>query len=73
MSTHPIWYLNMIANPQVQCQIGNDKRSYISRRATPQEEQKLWPALDTMYKGYAQYRERIGERREIPVMILEPK
>lgn len=73
MSTYPIWYLNMVANPDVECQVGNRKRSYTSRRASAEEEQQLWPALDAMYAGYAEYRERIGDRREVPVMILEPK
>ena len=73
MSTYPIWYLNMVANPDVECQVGNRKRNYTSRRASAEEEQQLWPALDAMYAGYAEYRERIGDRREVPVMILEPK
>lgn len=73
MSTYPIWYLNMVANPEVQCQVGAKKLSYTSRRATAPEEEKLWPPLDAMYAGYAEYRERIGDRREVPVMILEPR
>lgn len=73
MSTYPIWYLNMVANPEVQCQVGADKRSYVSHRASAEEEARLWPALDAMYEGYAEYKVRIGNRREVPVMILEPK
>ena len=72
MSTYPIWYKNMVANPDVDCQIGAVKKSYAVRRATQEEEERLWPSLDAMYAGYAEYKERIGERREVPVMILEP-
>jgi deazaflavin-dependent oxidoreductase (nitroreductase family) len=73
MSSYPIWYLNLVANPEVKCQVGSEKRDYICRRASLEEEAKLWPPLDAMYAGYAEYKERIGDRREVPVMILEPK
>lgn len=72
MSTHPLWYLNLVANPQVDCQIMADKKTYIARRATQEEEDRLWPPLDEMYEGYAEYRARIDGRRDVPVMILEP-
>ncbi len=71
MSSYPIWYLNMVANPKVQCQTGNEKHHYISRRANAEEEARLWPSLNAMYAGYTEYKERIGGRREVPVMILE--
>ena len=72
MSTYPIWYKNMVANPEVECQIGGDKQLYSVRRAMTDEEVRLWPQLDAMYSGYAEYRARIDGRREVPVMILEP-
>ena len=72
MSTYPIWYKNMLANPEVECQIGGDKQLYSVRRAMTDEEVRLWPQLDAMYAGYAEYRARIDGRREVPVMILEP-
>ncbi len=73
MSTYPQWYKNMVAHPELQCQIGAEKKTYLARRATAAEEKRLWPSLDAMYEGYAEYRARIDGRREIPVMILEPK
>ena len=73
MSSYPIWYLNMVENPQVDCQIDAEKKTYITRRATQAEEERLWPLLDDMYDGYAEYRSRINGRREVPVMILEPR
>lgn len=72
MSTYPLWYKNMVANPEVACQIGAKKDWYKVRHAEAEEEARLWPPLDAMYAGYAEYRARINGRREIPVMILEP-
>jgi deazaflavin-dependent oxidoreductase (nitroreductase family) len=72
MSTYPLWYKNMLANPKVECQVGANKGWYEVRRATADEELRLWPPLDDMYEGYAEYRARINGRREVPVMILEP-
>ncbi len=71
MSTLPIWYKNMVANPAVDCQVYGNRNSYVARHATPEEEERLWPALDAMYEGYAEYKARIDGRREVPVMILE--
>ena len=73
MSTLPLWYKNLVANPELWCQVGNDKRKYVARHAQAEEEERLWPSLHDMYEGYAEYIARIDGRREVPVMILEPK
>jgi hypothetical protein len=39
------------------------------RRATPEEEQRLWPRLDAMNPGYREY--RAARTRPMPVVILE--
>ena len=73
MSTYPIWYRNMLANPSVQCQIGSERKEYCVRRASEVEEVRLWPLLDSIYDGYAEYRARLAGLRDAPVMILEPR
>jgi deazaflavin-dependent oxidoreductase (nitroreductase family) len=72
-SSYPLWYLNMVATPAVEIQIGKRKRAMLSRHGTDQEQQALWPELDAMYPDFVEYRQRIGDRRSIPVMILEPR
>lgn len=71
MTSNPVWYLNIIANPEVEIQIGNKKRKLRARQASPEEAAKLWPKLDENYAGYAEYRERLKGKREAPVIILE--
>ena len=67
---HPIWYLNLEANPEVRIEIGKSKRQMTARRATETECAALWPRLTEMYRGFDGYRERTD--REIPLVILSP-
>jgi F420H(2)-dependent quinone reductase len=70
MSHSPAWYHNMMANPDVEVQIGSTKRAMRARRATPAEKAALWPRLVAMYRDYDDYQART--RRDIPVVILSP-
>ena len=73
MSTLPLWWRNIEADPNVWIQIAGDKREYVARQATADEEKTLWPKLDEIYDGYAEYRARTEGVRHIPVVIFEPK
>jgi len=66
---HPVWFLNLQANPEVEVQIGNGKEMRRAREATPEERERLWPQLVAMYAGYAQYQQKTT--RTIPVVLLE--
>jgi deazaflavin-dependent oxidoreductase (nitroreductase family) len=70
MDHHPLWYLNMLANPGVDVQIGEDTRSLRAHTASTAEKVELWPKLVAMYPDYANYQARTT--REIPVVILAP-
>ena len=67
--THPVWYLNLTANPEVNVQVGPDRFAATARTATPEEHASLWPLFVEMYPGYAGYQEKTS--REIPVVLLE--
>jgi deazaflavin-dependent oxidoreductase (nitroreductase family) len=68
--THPAWYLNLEANPEVEIQVKGDRMRAHARTATPEERQKLWPIMTSEWPDYDSYQERTD--REIPVVILEP-
>jgi deazaflavin-dependent oxidoreductase (nitroreductase family) len=70
LPTHPQWYLNLQANPNVHIQIGSAKRGMRARTADPAERLKLWPRLVEMHPSYDQYQQWTD--REIPVVICEP-
>lgn len=72
MTTMPAWYRNLQANPRVEIQIGSEKKSYLARDADEGEEVVLWPLLDDLYSGYAEYRARVEGKRRVPVVIFEP-
>ena len=66
---HPVWYLNLTANPAVQVQVRSDRFAATARTATPEERERLWPQLVAMYGSYAGYQRKT--EREIPVVLLE--
>jgi deazaflavin-dependent oxidoreductase (nitroreductase family) len=71
VSQHPVWYRNLEANPEVEIEIGREKRKMTSRRATDEEKAALWPRLVAMYRDYDDYQART--KRDIPVVILSPR
>ena len=68
---HPLWYRNLQANPDVEVQIGADKRELRARTASAEEKDGLWPRLTMIYPDYGDYQARTD--RDIPVVILEPR
>ena len=74
MSTHPIWYHNLVANPDVEIQIGQKRMKCRMREATDAEAPALWAKLETVYPDFAEYRERAKlSQRKIPLLIMEPR
>ncbi len=68
--THPDWYHNLTANPDITAEIGTDTRTYRARTATPDERTPIWNKQKTDYPGFADYETNTG--RTIPVVILDP-
>jgi deazaflavin-dependent oxidoreductase (nitroreductase family) len=67
---HPVWYLNLTANPEVYLQVGSRRMRAIARTAGAAEKPRLWDKLVAIYPDYAAYQRKTD--REIPVVILEP-
>ena len=65
---HPLWYLNLRANPECEVEIGREKRRMRAHTANAQERAKYWPQLVKVYPDYAVYQRRTA--REIPVVVL---
>ena len=66
---HPLWYLNLKANPEVTVQIGTEVKSMIAREAVGEEREHLWNEVVSIEKAYASYGKII--ERQIPVIIFE--
>ena len=67
--THPAWYLNLEANPEVEVQILGDRFKARARTVTGAARQELWEQLARIYPPYNDYQAKTS--REIPVVVLE--
>jgi len=69
-STHPLWYKNLESNPNVEVEVGSERKKMMAKRASDVEKRVLWPKLVAMYRDFDDYQART--QREIPVVILSP-
>ena len=67
---HPVWYLNLVANPEVTVQDGANVMQLRARTATPAERDEWWPRAALAWPPYDEYQKNTD--RQIPVVILEP-
>ena len=67
---HPSWYLNLLANPEVEVQVGTAKVKARARTATGAERARLWEKALEFWPPYADYQKQT--EREIPVVVLDP-
>ena len=67
--THPAWYLNLQANPEVKVQVKAEKFTARAHTADAAERAALWPKMVEIYGPYAQYQTKTD--RQIPVVLLK--
>jgi len=67
---HPAWWLNLVADPHAQAQIGRQVTAMIAREADGEERRRLWDELVRASPSYAEYERRTTRR--IPVVVLDP-
>jgi deazaflavin-dependent oxidoreductase (nitroreductase family) len=67
---NPEWYLNLVANPEVELTIDGATRKMRARTASEEEKTEMWPAIVAAHKGYAGYQKKTTRR--IPVVVCEP-
>lgn len=68
---HPAWYLNVMANPEVELTAGGVTGRYRARRVEGPERARLYELGVRNYPGYGDYEVLAGDR-EIPVLALAP-
>jgi deazaflavin-dependent oxidoreductase (nitroreductase family) len=67
---HPAWYLNLVANPEVEIQVGAKKSKARAKTADDDEKPALWAKMAEIWPDYDKYQEKT--ERVIPVVILDP-
>jgi len=67
---HPVWFHNVVANPDVELQDGPNRGDFRAHEATGDEKAQWWDRAVEAWPDYAEYQKKTD--REIPVFILEP-
>jgi deazaflavin-dependent oxidoreductase (nitroreductase family) len=67
---HPLWYLNLKANPKVSVQIKDEVMSLTARDANDAERAEYWPKMVAMYPTFEDYKSWTD--RVIPIVICDP-
>jgi F420H(2)-dependent quinone reductase len=66
--SHPVWYLNMQANPAVNVQIGKERFNAIAEDVADEERDALWQTIVPLNKHQGEYLEKA--QRKIPLVWL---
>jgi deazaflavin-dependent oxidoreductase (nitroreductase family) len=67
--THPDWYHNLVANPEVTVELGVEKFQARASIAQGEERERLFNQQAALMPYFAEYQRRVT--RQIPVIILE--
>ena len=68
---HPVWFHNVVADPEVSLQDGPDLRDYTAHVASAEEKAEWWPRATATWPAYDDY--QASTDRDIPVIVLEPR
>ena len=66
---HPMWWLNLQAEPNAKVEIKGANYPVLSREAVGDERREIWQALIAVAPSYEEYKQKT--ERQIPVVILE--
>jgi len=67
---NPAWFHNLVANPEVQAEIGTQTVRLRARVTDDAERAPIWAAQKADFPGFQEYESKTT--RQIPVVILEP-
>ena len=67
--THPAWFHNLVAHPDVTVEIGTDTVPMRARVAEGDERERIWARQKELMSGFADYEAKTD--RVIPVVVLE--
>ncbi len=67
---HPVWYLNVVAEPSVSLQDGPELRDYTARGVEGDEKAAWWNSAVEVWPAYDEYQAKTD--RAIPLVVLDP-
>ena len=68
--THPAWYHNLVADPQVTIEVGSERFEMKARVVDEAERRRLYEQHAQLHPGFRDYETQTT--RVIPVVLLEP-
>lgn len=71
MPSHPLWFLNLQAEPECDLMVGAKAVRARARVAEGAERETLWRRMAEIYPPYDAYQTSAGDRT-IPVVVLDP-
>jgi deazaflavin-dependent oxidoreductase (nitroreductase family) len=66
---HPVWYRNIMANPQVTVEVGTERVPALARLTKGVERERIWATEIALIPKFAEFEAAAG--RQIPVIVLE--
>ena len=69
--TNPDWYYNVLANPDVEIEVGRERIALRAREADESERDPIWTRQKLELPQFAEY--EASTDRTIPVIILETR
>ena len=69
--THPLWYENLVADPDCELRIGARRVEARARVIGGEERASVWKMMRDVYPPYDDYQK--ATEREIPVILLESR
>ena len=67
--THPDWFYNLVANPEVVLEVDDEKFPARATVTSGEERRRLYDAQAALMPGFADYAQKTT--REIPVVVLD--
>lgn len=67
--SHPDWYHNLLAHPEVRVEVGTETLEVTARVLDAEEREPVWETQKSRYPGFADYETKTT--RVIPVVMLD--
>lgn len=69
--THPDWYLNLVADPEVVIQRGEDVTAGTARTVADEDRDRVWKVMTAIWPDYDEYSAKTN--RKIPLVAISAK
>ena len=66
--THPDWYLNLVADPEVVIQMGEEIAAGTARTVADEDRDRVWKIMTAIWPDYDEYATKTS--RKIPLVAI---